>query len=43
MYRYFYLPKNMLCVKYRDRFGPVDSDANVGYTIYSTERDQRQA
>ncbi len=30
-------------LNYRDTFGPVDSDANVGYTIYSTERDMRQA
>ncbi|MBP6941409.1 MAG: hypothetical protein KBB65_06525 [Syntrophorhabdaceae bacterium] len=34
---------HMTTLNYRDRFGPVDSDANVGYTIYSTERDQRQA
>jgi len=34
---------HILTMNYRDTFGPVDSDANFGYTIYSTERNQRSS
>jgi len=34
---------HIITMNYRDSFGPVDSDANFGYNIYSTEKSQRNA
>jgi len=34
---------HILALNYKDSFGPVDSDANFGYTIYSTEHNQRNS
>ncbi len=34
---------HIVTLNYRDRFWEIDSDANFGYTVYSTDRNQRES